>query len=289
MTKSRPLIRPCLKWAGGKRQLLSEIKKYFPGNIQNYTYYEPFVGAGAVFFDLRPQRAVINDVNAQLILTYTAIKENVEDLIRLLTRHQEKNNEKNNKEYFYTIRNLDRDRTAFDLLPNVEKAARLIFLNKTCFNGLYRVNAQGLFNVPRGRYKNPAICEETVLRQISGYLNENEIGILNGDFEYALTTAGENSFVYFDPPYHSPGRANFTSYQAEGFNEEDQKRLRNSMIDMTNRGARCLLSNSDTAYIRELYDCGLFDIIPVKARRHINADSTGRGSVNEVLIKNWKD
>lgn len=289
MTKNKPLIRPCLKWAGGKRQLLSEIKKYLPKNIQDYTYYEPFIGAGAVFFDLRPKKAVINDVNAQLILTYTAIKENLEDLIRLLTQHQEKNNEKNNKEYFYKIRNLDRDRAAFDRLANAEKAARVIFLNKTCFNGLYRVNSQGLFNVPRGRYKNPVICEEIALRQISAYLNENEIGILNGDFEYALMGAGENSFVYFDPPYHSPGRANFTSYQAEGFNEEDQKRLRNSMIEMTNRGARCLLSNSDTAYIRELYDCKLFDIVSVKARRHINSDSAGRGSVNEVLIKNWRD
>jgi DNA adenine methylase len=289
MTKNKPLIRPCLKWAGGKRQLLSEIKKYLPKNIQDYTYYEPFIGAGAVFFDLRPKKAVINDVNAQLILTYTAIKENLEDLIRLLAQHQEKNNEKNNKEYFYKIRNLDRDRAAFDRLANAEKAARVIFLNKTCFNGLYRVNSQGLFNVPRGRYKNPVICEEIALRQISAYLNENEIGILNGDFEYALMGAGENSFVYFDPPYHSPGRANFTSYQAEGFNEEDQKRLRNSMIEMTNRGARCLLSNSDTGYIRELYDCKLFDIVSVKARRHINSDSAGRGSVNEVLIKNWRD
>jgi DNA adenine methylase len=285
MAENNPLVRPFLKWAGGKRQLLSEIKKHLPGNMQDYTYYEPFIGAGAVFFDLQPRKAVINDSNVQLITAYTAIKENVEELIRLLAGHREKNN----KEYFYEIRNLDRDRVKFNRMTNAEKAARLIFLNKTCFNGLYRVNSQGLFNVPRGRYKNPAICEATALRQISGYLNDNEITVLNGDFEYAVMGAGENSFIYFDPPYHSPGRANFTSYQADGFNREDQERLRDVMIKMTNRGARCLLSNSDTEYVRALYDYNFFDIISVKARRPINSVSAGRGSVNEVLIRNWKE
>jgi DNA adenine methylase len=177
----------------------------------------------------------------------------------------------------------------FNKLTNIEKAARLIFLNKTCFNGLYRVNSQGLFNVPYGKYKNPAICEELVLRQISNYLNVNEIKILNVDFEQAVLDVDKKSFIYFDPPYHSPNKTNFTGYQADGFGTEEQERLRNIMIKMTTRGAKCLLSNSDTEYIRELYDYDFFEIISVQAKRAINSDSAGRGNVNEVLIKNWKN
>jgi DNA adenine methylase len=194
----------------------------------------------------------------------------------------------NDKEYYYEIRNLDRNSKKFDKLTNIDKAARLIFLNKTCFNGLYRVNSEGLFNVPYGRYKNPAICEELVLRQISNYLNTNEIKILSVDFEQAVSDADKNSFIYFDPPYHSPDKTNFTGYQADGFGEEEQERLRNVMIKMTRRGAKCLLSNFDTEYIRELYDYDRFEIVPVQAKRAINSDSAGRGNVNEVLIRNWK-
>jgi DNA adenine methylase len=285
MTKNNPLIKPYLKWAGGKRQLLSEIKKYFPGDISSCTYYEPFLGAGAVFFDLQPKKAVINDSNTQLILTYTTIKENVEKLISLLKKYKNKNDE----EYFYEMRNLDRDIARFSKLTDVEKAARIIFLNKTCFNGLYRVNSQGLFNVPYGRYKNPAICEEIVLRQISSYLNTNDIAITNNDFEYAVMPADKESFIYFDPPYHSPDKTHFTGYHAGGFDEKEQRRLRDVMIKMTNRGVKCLLSNSDTEYIRELYDDQSFDIISVQAKRAINSDSAGRGLVKEVLIKNWKE
>ena len=264
---------------------MADIKKYLPKGMNNYTYYEPFIGAGAVFFELQPKKAVINDFNEQLILTYNAIKENIDDLIILLKNHQKMNDE----EYYYEIRNMDRDSVKFNEVSNTEKAARLIFLNKTCFNGLYRVNSQGLFNVPYGKYKNPAICEEIVLRQISNYLNSNEIVILNNDFEYAVSTAGKRSFIYFDPPYHSPDKTNFTGYQANGFNENEQERLCNVMVKMTNRGIKCLLSNSDTEYIRKLYNHDFFDIIPVQAKRVINSDSTGRGTVNEVLVKNWKD
>jgi DNA adenine methylase len=276
-------IKPYLKWAGGKRQLLSKIRKHLPGEGDNYTYYEPFVGAGAVFFSLQPARAVINDSNAQLILTYTVIRENVEELIGLLKTYQDRND----REFFYGIRNLDRDAGTFDGLTNVEKAARMIFLNRTCFNGLYRVNGRGFFNVPRGKYKNPLICNEAALRRISVYLNTNEITILNGDFEDAVEGAGKNSFIYFDPPYHSPGNTNFTGYQADGFGADAQRRLRDLTIRMTERGAKCLLSNADTEYIRALYDSDLFKIVSVQARRTINSNSSGRGDVNEVLIKNW--
>ena len=285
MAKNNPLIKPFLKWAGGKRQLLSDIKKYLPKNINSFTYYEPFIGGGALFFELQPKKAVINDYNGQLILTYNVIKDNVDELIVLLEKYKKKNIE----ESYYDIRNMDRDLEKFNKLTDVEKASRLIFLNKTCYNGLYRVNSQGLFNVPFGKYKNPTICEEIVLRQISNYLNSNEIKILNIDFEQAVSTASKKSFIYFDPPYHSPDKTNFTGYQANGFDDNEQERLYNVMIKMTNRGIKCLLSNSDTEYIRDLYTHDFFEIISVQAKRAINSDSAGRGTVNEVLIKNWKD
>ena len=279
MAKNNPLIKPYLKWAGGKRQLLKDILKYLPKGINNYTYYEPFIGAGALFFELQPKKAIINDFNEQLILTYNVLKENADELILLLKKYQQKNVE----EYYYEIRNMDRNSEIFSKLSDIEKAARLIFLNKTCFNGLYRVNSQGLFNVPYGKYKNPAICEEIVLRQISNYLNSNEICITNKDFEQAVSSAGKKSFIYFDPPYHSPDKTNFTGYQANGFDDDEQERLRNVMIKLTNRGVKCLLSNSDTEFIRELYNYELFEIISVQAKRAINSDSAGRGTVNEVL------
>ena len=285
MAKNNPLIKPFLKWAGGKRQLLAEINKHLPDGIKNYTYYEPFLGAGAVFFELQPQKAIINDFNEQLILTYKVIKENIDGLITMLKNYQKKNDEDN----FYAIRNMDREPDKFNNLSDVEKAARLIFLNKTCFNCLYRVNSQGLFNVPYGKYKNPLICEEIVLRQISDYLNTGKITILNSDFENTVATAGKKSFVYFDPPYHSPDKTNFTGYQADGFDESEQERLRNVSIKLTNRGVKCLVSNSDTEYIRKLYDYDFFTIISVQAKRAINSDSAGRGAVKEVLIKNWKE
>lgn len=284
MPRKNPLIKPYLKWAGGKRQLLPEIKKYIPTRINSYTYYEPFVGAGAVLFDLQPKRAAINDFNTQLILTYNVIREHIEELIEALKKHKENNS----KEYFYQVRAMDRDSKTFNNLSDVEKAARLIFLNKTCYNGLYRVNSQGLFNVPYGRYKNPAICEEPVLRAINNYLVNNEITITNNDFAVAVQNTDRHSFVYFDPPYHSPDNTNFTGYQAGGFGENEQIRLRDVFAELTERGVKCLLSNSDTEFIRNLYADERFDIIQVLAKRAINSDSAGRGNVNELLIKNWR-
>jgi DNA adenine methylase len=278
-------LKPYLKWAGGKRQLLPEIKQHIPVPADGYTYYEPFVGAGAVFFALRPEKALINDCNTQLILTYRAIKEDVEGLIKILHGHKDHHDE----QYYYEIRNLDRDTATFNRLSGTEQAARLIYLNKTCYNGLYRVNSRGLFNVPYGNYKNPVVFDETLLQQISVYLNSNDITITNIDFEQAVSTADEQSCIYFDPPYHSPDKKNFTGYQPGGFGEDEQVRLRNVMLRMTDRGAKCLLSNSDTEFVRDLYRHKDFEIIPVQAKRIINSDAAGRGNVGEVLVNNWRE
>jgi DNA adenine methylase len=276
------LVKPYLKWAGGKRQLLPEIRKHLPLNARNITYYEPFAGAGAVFFDLQPRKAVINDYNAELMLSYRVIRDHVDDLIAALRIHQKKNS----REYYYQIRGLDRNPGFFQQLPDVEKAARLIFLNKTCYNGLYRVNSRGFFNVPRGRHKNPAICEEPVLRAVHEYLAARDIDIQNGDFEESVKTAGRNSFVYFDPPYHSPKKTSFTAYQAGGFGDAEQIRLRDVFVSLTKRGVPCLLSNADTPFIRGLYQEKNLTIITVSAKRIINSRAGGRNSINEVLIKN---
>ena len=281
-----PLVKPYLKWAGGKRQLLPEIKKLLPANLGNLRYFEPFIGAGALFLDRQPRRAIINDNNETLILTYEVIRDHVDELIGALSTHREQNNE----EYYYQVREQDRNLEEYAQLTRIQKAARLIYLNKTCYNGLYRVNSQGMFNVPYGRYTNPAICDTPVLRAFHRYLSHEhtEIQILNGDFSVAVAEAGRNSFVYFDPPYHSPDNTNFTGYQAGGFNEAEQTRLRDVFVERTDAGAKCLLSNSDTTFIRELYNDDRFEIMTVKARRAINSDSAGRGEVDEVLIKNWR-
>ena len=281
---SPPVLKPFVKWAGGKRQLLAEIKKYIPHNINDYTYYEPFAGAGALLFELQPKKALINDSNTQLMITYNAIKKDAEGLITLLKNHEKMND----KDYYYEIRNMDRYPARFNTLSDTEKAARFIYLNRTCYNGLYRVNSRGFFNVPFGENKNPLICNEPLLIRISLYLNSGGITILNGDFESALQGTSKDSFIYFDPPYHSPDKGGFKSYQANGFNEKEQERLRNVMLEMTKHGVKCLLSNADTAFIRKLYNYDCFEIIPVEATRAINSDYRGRGKVNELLIRNWR-
>lgn len=280
----RPILtpppRPFLKWAGGKRQLLPVLRAHLPANWQTLRYYEPFLGAGALLFSLSPRRAVVNDANQQLIQTYQALKQSCEEVIALLEEHREYHCQ----EYYYQIREMDRD-SGFEALPAAVKAARLIYLNKTCFNGLHRVNNQGWFNVPYGRYVNPAICEADVLRSVGDYLRRNNITLRSGDFSAAVRGARRDSFVYFDPPYHSPDNANFTSYQANTFGETEQRRLRDTFAALTRRGVPCLLSNSDTAFIRHLYDG--YHIDTIQARRAINSDATQRGAVNEVLIWNW--
>jgi len=163
----------------------------------------------------------------------------------------------------------------------------MIYLNKTCFNGLYRVNSRGLFNVPYGDHRNPAIYDKDVLRAVSKYLSENDIAILNGDFTDAVSDATDEDFIYFDPPYDSPDSTNFTGYQAKGFNRDEQIRLRDTMLSLTNRGVKCLLSNSSTDFIKDIYSCPEFKIDFVEANRVINSNAKGRGKIQEILVRNW--
>ncbi|MDR1858164.1 MAG: DNA adenine methylase [Treponema sp.] len=281
------MCKPFLKWAGGKRQLLPEIRKRLPENVAGCAYYEPFVGAGAVLFDLLPKKAVISDANAQLMLAYRAIRDDVGGVVEILRGYEKRHSAR----LFYEVRDMDRSPALFDALPDAAKAARLIYLNKTCFNGLYRVSAKGFFNVPLGRYKNPAICEERLLRRVSDYLNANDVAITSGDFEQAVPgigAAADGAFVYFDPPYHSPARTGFTAYQPDGFGEQEQQRLRDLALRLSGLGAKCLLSNADTAYVRELYGHPQFEVIAVQAKRLINANAGGRGSTGELLIRSWQ-
>lgn len=270
-------ITPFLKWAGGKRQLLPEIRKYVP---QFYKcYFEPFVGAGAVLFDLQPKEAVINDSNGELINCYTVIKNNLEELIVDLSKHSA------TEDYFYQIREIDRN-TKFQELSPVRRASRFIYLNRTCFNGLYRVNSSGFFNVPYGKYKNPNYQNFELLKTISLFLNQNDITIYNNDFYRALAGAEKDDFVYLDPPYDPLNKtSSFTSYQADAFGREEQVRLKNTFDELNARGCKLLMSNSSTEFIEELYQD--YKIIRVKASRAINSNASLRGQIDEFLIMNY--
>jgi DNA adenine methylase len=271
------LLRPFLKWAGGKRQVLPEIRRYYPKRFG--CYYEPFLGAGAVLFDLQPNKAVVNDINRELINAYRVIAHDVDALIADLRRHR------NEPSYYYRLRDLDRTHE-FQHLTDIERASRIIFLNKTCFNGLFRVNSHGHFNVPYGHYKNPKIVDEAVLRAISEYLNTRDISLVNADFEEALRDATYGDFVYLDPPYDPVSdTASFTGYNLNGFGRDEQIRLKSVFDDLHRRGCRVLLSNSATAFIKELYRDYRVEIIG--AARAINSDATRRGKVDEVLVMNY--
>ena len=270
-------MQPFLKWAGGKRQLLPQIKPYIP-EIGESTYFEPFLGAGAMLFSIQPQNAIVNDINTELYNVYKVIADEqlFEELIEDLPKHV------NDSEYFSEIRELDRTDGYQNLSP-VKKASRFIFLNKTCFNGLYRVNSKGQFNVPFGKYKNPAIVNEEVLREVHQYLKTNHITFLNGDFKAAVKDAKSGDFIYFDPPYDPVSEtSSFTSYAQEGFGKAEQYELRDVFKELNERGCKVLLSNSDTPFIREIYEG--FNIVTVQANRAINSKAKGRGKINEVLV-----
>ena len=272
------LVAPVLKWVGGKRQLIAQITELLPSSYA--TYYEPFIGGGAVFFHLQHKKVVINDFNSELVNVYKTIQNDVEGLIEDLKKH------KNESDYFYEIRALDRS-DGFDKLTNVEKASRIIYLNKTCFNGLYRVNSSGEFNTPFGRYKNPNIVNEITLRAVHKYLTTNNITILNQDFETIFDNIKKNDFVYLDPPYDPVSKSsNFTGYNQGGFSTDDQVRLRELCDKLNKKGVKFLLSNSATDFIKEEYKD--YQINIVQANRSINSNAKKRGAVDEVLIRNYE-
>ena len=272
------LVIPVVKWVGGKRQLLDEITPLLPRRITSYC--EPFLGGGALLFSIQPSKAIINDINEDLMLVYEVIRDDVEGLIKSLKQYE------NTSEYFYRIRDIDRDKEFYHSMSKVERASRLIYLNKTCFNGLFRVNSSGEFNSPFGHYKNPNIVNEPVLRAVNKYFNANKIQIYNEDFETTLKRVNKGGFVYLDPPYDPVSdTANFTGYNKGGFNRKEQERLKKCCDELTQRGVNFMLSNSATAFIRELYRN--YDITIVKAKRAINSNASKRGAVEEVLIRNY--
>ena len=277
--KSQLSLQPFTKWTGGKRQLLPVIKSLMPSSYNNY--FEPFVGGGALFFDLTPKSAYINDFNSELINCYWQIKEHPNELIELLKFHQ-KNNA---KEYYLDLRSVDRD-DRISTMSNVERAARIMYMLRVDFNGLYRVNSKNQFNVPYGRYKNPKIVDESLILSISDYLNENDIQILNVDFKKAVKDVKAGDFVYFDPPYIPLSETSaFTSYTHEGFLYEDQVRLRDVFKELSNRGAFVMLSNSSSPLVEELYQ--EFNIHKVEAIRTNGAKSSSRGKISEIIVTNY--
>jgi DNA adenine methylase len=271
------LVAPFLKWVGGKRQLLKAINELLPKNIIDY--YEPFVGGGALLFKIQPKKSVLNDFNKELINVYNVIKNEPELLINDLKIHP------NTSDYFYKIRALDRSKK-FENISELKKASRVIYLNKTCYNGLYRVNKAGQFNTPFGKYVRPNIVNETTIRAVSEYLNGNDITILNGDFEAALKGIKKGAFVYFDPPFDPlSASSNFTGYVQGGFNTNDQIRLRDLCNQLNDKGIKFLVSNSATPLIEDLYKD--YEIKHVKAKRSINSVAEKRGEIDEVLIRNY--
>ena len=264
-----------MKWAGGKRQLLPELSKRLPKTYNRFI--EPMIGGGALFFDVAPGYGVLADVSEELMNVYLAVKENVEELISHLRRHE------HSEEYFYRIRNVDRSDT-YRHWSNLERASRLLYLNKTCFNGLYRENSKGQFNTPFGNYKNPTIVDPENLRACSRLLQTTTLML--GSFENVLSTAEEGDFVYFDPPYVPLNpTSSFTSYSKGGFGEAQQIALAEVCRGLDAKGVRFMLSNSHTPFVLEHYKDFLVE--EVQAPRAINSRSDKRGRIKEVLVRNY--
>jgi DNA adenine methylase len=271
------LLQPFLKWAGGKRQLLPKLREQMPAKFEKY--FEPFIGAGALLFDQQPKCAYISDANAELINVYLVIRDHAEELLEDIHKH------KNTSTYFYKLRELDRQ-PEYNELSAVERASRIIFLNKTCYNGLFRVNKQGHFNAPFGDYQNPLIVDDIVIRAVSKYLQNKEIKIEVDDFSRTCERARAGDFVYLDPPYDPiSDTSSFTGYNFGKFDRDEQRRLKAVVDDLTRRNCQVLVSNSATDFIKELY--AGYTIIQVEANRNINSVGTGRGKIQEVLIRNY--
>lgn len=275
LKQSNQITYPIVKWVGGKRQLLFELLKNMPKTYNRY--FEPFIGGGALFFELQPDHAYISDMNEELINLYSVVRDSVDELIEDLSKHEI------SKEYFLEIRNIDRTEE-YSKLSNVERASRFIYLNRTCFNGMYRVNSKGEFNVPFGNYKNPRIIDENNLLNCSELLKKTEIKC--ADFSEIIHKVQKGDFVYFDPPYVPLNEtSSFTSYTKDGFDIDMQFKLRDVCDELDSMGIKFMLSNSDTKLVNELY--ANYEIKKVFASRQINANADGRGKITEVLVKNY--
>ena len=274
--------KPFVKWAGGKRQLLAELEKNFPKQFG--TYFEPFLGGGAVLFDLLAKKpnlkCSVSDLNSDLVLAYVTIRDKLGRLIESLENHS-KNYHKDSIDYYYEVRKQEPK-------SQIEKVSRLLFLNKTCFNGLYRVNSKGKFNVPLGRYTNPNIVNRENLIIASKFLQSERIKISCRDFESILKDAKKGDFVYFDPPYQPVSdTANFTSYTHRDFTEDDLQRLADLANQLNSKGSHVLLSNSNTKIVKKLFSSKKWKIKEISVNRAINSNSQKRTGHKEVLIKNY--
>ena len=272
--------KPFVKWAGGKRSIIDKLIKLSPDNYD--TYYEPFVGGGAMLFELAPTKAVINDYNIELMNVYNCIKD--ERKFNLMCKELNKHETNHSEEYYYEIRCLDKDKKKFNKLADYKRAARTIYLNKACFNGLYRVNSKNEFNVPFGKKLKINTYDGINLGIVYSFLNLNDIKILSIDFETAVKDAKKGDFIYFDPPYDSD-TSTFNSYTENGFGKEEQKRLSNVFKDLDKRGCYVMLSNYNTSLVKELYKDYNFNYI--EAQRNIGAKAKDRGIVEEVIITNY--
>ena len=270
------MCKPIIKWVGGKRQLIKELKSFLP--LKYNRYFEPFIGGGALFFSSKHKNSFISDYNHELTNLYIVIRDNLEDLIKDLKKH------KNTEEYYYEMRALDRDAKKYKRLSNVKKASRFIYLNKTGFNGLYRVNKSGQHNVPYGKYKNPTWLDEDNLRECSEFLSHTEIQ--TGDFEIIRQHIQKGDLIYLDPPYVPLNDTSFTSYTHNGFDSDMQIRLKELCDYIDGIGAYFMLSNSYTDYIIELYKD--YEIKTVMANRAVNCKATGRGKIKEVVVMNYE-
>ena len=276
-------IKPIMKWVGGKRELLPELRKHIPSSFdkEKNTYYEPFVGGGALLFDILPYHGVINDSNEELINLYKVVKNDVDSLIKEVSSYPY------DKDFYYSIRELDRREDFPDSLSDVKRAARTLYLNKTCFNGLYRVNKKGQFNTPFGKYSNPTICKENDLKDVSSYFNDNDISIMSGDFAQCVKDAQEGDFVYLDPPYVPLNKtSSFTSYTKEGFKHCDQRRIKDIIDSLDDRGVYVLMSNSSSDDVFDLYSPD-YNVETVKVARKVNSKAHKRNKIDEFLIKNY--
>jgi len=272
--------KPFVKWAGGKRQIMDKLMKYVPYEFD--TYYEPFVGGGALLFELSPKKAVINDSNKELMNVYEVLcnEEKFKKLCSTLNSYERDHSE----EFYYELRNKDRNKNAFNRLSDYTRAARTIYLNKACFNGLYRVNSKNEFNVPFGKKVKVNTYEGSNLITVSNYLTMNDIELQCVDFEEAVSTAKKGDFVYFDPPYDSE-TSTFNSYTEEGFGKEEQRRLARVFKELDEKGVYVMLSNHNTTLINELYKD--YNIHVIEAKRNINSNGNKRGKVEEVIITNY--